>query len=81
MPQGYVGEVGSTESIPSGEGILFSIPVNHLSERWHIEIPYDFDLPQRKCCRDPNVGGQPHMVVNYELWDLPPEARDTIHTR
>jgi hypothetical protein len=81
MPQGYMGEVGSTESIPPGEGILFSIPVNHLSERWHIEIPYDFDSPQGKCCRDPNVGGQPHMVDDYELWDLPPEARAKIHTK
>ena len=81
MPQGYMGEVGSTESIPPGEGILFSIPVNHLSDRWHIQIPYDFDLPPGKCCRDPNVGGQPHMVVDYELSALPSESRAKIHTR
>jgi hypothetical protein len=81
MPQGYMEEVGSTESILPGQGILFSIPMNHLSDRWHIQIPYDFDLPQGKCCRDPNVGGQPHMVVDYELWDLPTEARAKIQTR
>jgi hypothetical protein len=81
MPQGYMEEVGSSESIPPGKGILFSVPVNHLSERWHIQIPYDFDLPQGKCCRDPDVGGEPHMVVDYELWDLPPEAHAKILTR
>lgn len=74
-------EIGSSESIPPGESILFSIPMNHLSERWHVEIPYDFELPQGRCCRDPKVGGQPHMVVDYEFRDLPPDSRREIQTR
>jgi hypothetical protein len=79
MPPGYISEVGSSESIPPGKGILFSISVNHLSKRWRIEIPYTFDLPQGRCCRDPNIGGEPKMVVEYSLWDLPPKFLSQIH--
>ncbi len=78
IPQGYMGDVGSSESIAPGERILFSAPVNHFSERWHIEIPYTFDLPKGKCCRATDVGGQPKMVIEYGSWDLPPDSRAEI---
>jgi len=71
-------EVGSSESIPPGEEILFSIPVNHLRKRWHIEIPYTFDLPSGECCRDTDIGGAPKMVIEYSLRDLPPESLTEI---
>jgi hypothetical protein len=78
IPRGYMEEVGSSERISPGERILFSVPVNHLSERWHIEIPYDFDLPKGTCCRATDVGGEPKMVIEYRLWDLPPDSRAEI---
>lgn len=78
MPQGTTSDVGSSEDIPPGESILFSVPVNHLSNRWHIEIPYSFALPPGKCCRKPDIGGQPVMVMYYGLWDLPQESLSEI---
>jgi hypothetical protein len=81
IPRGYMGEVGSTERVSPGERILFSVPVNHLSERWHIEIPYTFDLPEGKCCRDADIGGEPKMVIEYSLWDLPPNFRAKIQQK
>jgi hypothetical protein len=74
MPFGYMADVGSSENISPGESILFSIPVNYLSKRWHIEIPYSFELPRGKCCRDPEIGGEVMMVISYSLQDLPPKA-------
>jgi hypothetical protein len=61
-----------------GESILFSIPVNHLSKRWHIEIPYTFALPRGKCCHNLDVGGEPVMVIVYGLEDLPRESLTEI---
>jgi hypothetical protein len=81
IPQGYMGDVGSSESVAPGGRVLFSVPVNHLSKRWHIEIPYTFDLPRGKCCRATDVGGEPKMVIEYGLWDLPPDSQAEIHQK
>ena len=78
IPQGYMSEVGSFATINPAKEILFSIPVNHLSKRWHIEIPFEFGVPRGKGPRDPNNGGEPKMVVIYSLWDLPPKAEAEI---
>ena len=45
MPEGYDTDVGSTETLQASESLLFSIPINPLSGKWHIEIPFRFDLP------------------------------------
>lgn len=81
IPRGYMEEVASTISIDPGEEILFSMPVNHLGKRWHVEIPFEFDLPAGKGPRDPKTGGEPVMVVEYTLWDLPPESQAGIPTK
>jgi hypothetical protein len=75
MPEGYESEVSSTESIPPGRAILFSVPVNHVSKKWHMEIPFEFDLPRGKGLRMPATGGLPNMKLEYGLWDLPPERQ------
>jgi len=81
IPLGYMSELYSLVTIDPGTDALFSIPVNHLSKRWHIEIPFTFNLPKGKGPRDPKNGGTPVMVVSYSLWDLPPESRTEIKTR
>jgi hypothetical protein len=78
IPRGYMEEVGSLVTINPRREILFSMPANHLSKRWHIEIPFEFGLPKGKGPRDPNNGGEPQMVVTYSLWDLPPKSRAEI---
>jgi hypothetical protein len=74
IPAGYMEEVASLVTIGPGEEVLFSMPVNHLGKRWHVEIPFEFELPKGKGLRDPAKGGEPIMVVSYSLWDLPPKA-------
>jgi hypothetical protein len=81
VPRGYMFHVASLVSIEPGTGILFSLPVNHLSKKWHIEIPFEFELPKGKGPRDPVNGGIPVMVVQYSIWDLPPESRAEIRSK
>ena len=80
IPQGYMEEVSSTAVIDSGEEILFSMPVNHLSKRWHVEIPFEFEVPRGKGPHDDRTGGIPIMVVEYTLYDLPPNSQAEIPT-
>jgi hypothetical protein len=78
VPRGYIFHVASLITIDPGEEILISLPVNHLSRNWHIEIPFDFELPQGKGSRDPLNGGEPVMAVHYSLWDLSPKAQTDL---
>jgi hypothetical protein len=41
-------DVASLIAIGPGEEMLFSMPVNHLSKRWHVEITFAFELPPEK---------------------------------
>jgi hypothetical protein len=78
MPQGYDADFSSSEKISPGQNILFSVPVNHVSEKWHLEIPFEFDFPRGTVPRRSEVGGLPHMVLEYTLWDLPPERQPEV---
>lgn len=71
IPRGYMEEVASLVTIGPGEEILFSMPVNHLSDRWHVEIPFDFELSRGKGPLHSNTVGFPVMAVHYTVWDLP----------
>jgi hypothetical protein len=73
--------VASSVTIRPGEQILFSMPANHVGKHWHVEIPFEFDLPRGKCCRDEKTGGMPLMRVDYGLYDLPPQAQAQIPTK
>jgi hypothetical protein len=81
MPTGYMNEVGSRVTIMPGKEILFSIPINHVSESWHIEIPFEFDLLNGKFPRDPKVSLGPDITISYSLWNLPPEERAKIENK
>ena len=79
MPEGYDADVSSSESLQASESLLFSIPINHLSGKWHIEIPFRFDLPHKRPLHyEANIGGQPLMSISYWLSDLPAEARKQV---
>jgi hypothetical protein len=78
MPKGTMFHVGSAQVLPPSKNILFSIPVNHLGKKWHIEIPFTFDLPAGKGPHDPNARGEPILVIEYSMWDLPLKLRTEI---
>jgi len=78
IPRGYIEEVASSVSIDPGQEILFSMPINHLSERWHVEIPFDFELPSGKGPLNSNTVGLPVMAVHYTVWDLPRNSQAEV---
>jgi hypothetical protein len=79
MPDGYDADVSSTATLQASESLLFSIPINHLSGKWHIEIPFRFDVPHKRPLHyEANIGGQPHMAIGYWLSDLPADARKQV---
>jgi hypothetical protein len=78
IPRGYMEEVASSVLIGPGQEILFSTPINHLSERWHVEIPFDFELPPGKGPLNSNTVGLPIMAVHYTVWDLPRNYRSEV---
>jgi hypothetical protein len=81
IPKGTIFHVSSTEVVPPGKNVLFSIPVNHVSKKWHLEIPFTFDLPNGKGPRDPSVGGEPILTLQYGIWDLPSKIRIEIEKK
>ena len=81
MPRNDLIDAMSAITVEPGEAILFSMPINHLGKHWHVEIPFEFDVPRGKCCRDEKTGGQPVMVVDYGLYDLPSQAQKQVSTK
>jgi hypothetical protein len=81
IPIGNVANLSSAHAIPPKGSLLFSIPANHLSSKWHIEIPYTFATPPGKGPRAEEVGGEPIMVLLYEVWNLPNYARREPDTK
>lgn len=75
MPRGTMFDVSSSDTIGPREQILFSIPATSLDRRWHVEIPFEFELPVGKGPRSETTGGSPEMVLTYYLWDLPEKYR------
>ena len=68
MPSGYMSDVGSNYILAPGKGLSFSVPINHVAEDWHIEIPFDFVLPSPPCC-------QPKMSAVFFLANVPKEHK------
>jgi hypothetical protein len=93
MPTGYTpGDIVDIETIMPGAEVLFSVPVNFLSKKWHFEIGFDFAAeeserpgetgwsPENSFFADSSVRGEVHMVVAYGLNDLPASYRREVET-
>jgi hypothetical protein len=78
MPYGTSSDVGSTWTIEPGKEMNFSIPINDISKRWHIEIPFDFVLPKGASPRNPKNSLGPTLQISYSIWDVPPDERTKI---
>jgi hypothetical protein len=81
ISRGYMEEAASSVTIGPGQEILFSMPINHLSKQWHVEIPFDFGLPPGKGPLSSNTVGLPVMAVHYAVWDLPRNAQAEVWKR
>jgi hypothetical protein len=86
MPLGYPSfDVVSTETILPGGEVLFSVPVNFVTRKWHFEISFDLGseqpderIPEELAFVDPYVRGHVEMVLSYGFYDLPKEHRDEV---
>lgn len=56
-PLGYSGRNDfhtlTITAIPSGGQVLFSVPISHVSQSWHFEIPFRLALPSTSKIRPP----------------------------
>lgn len=77
-PPGYWFEVGSQLTVRPGKEVLFSVPVDQLGKKWHVEIPFEFEVPEGKIPRDPLIGGLPVMHLEYSRYHLPEAARAVV---
>jgi len=69
---GYEPAISTATQISPGGQILFSLPANHLSKYWHIEIPFRFALKHSGTIRPP------YSYVAFFWDDLPVEYRAAI---
>jgi hypothetical protein len=60
--------------IPPGGEVLFSLPINHVSQTWHFEVPFRFALKQEGAIR------QPYSYVAFSWDDLPESYRKAQET-
>jgi hypothetical protein len=86
MPAGYPPtDVVSIKTILPGREILFSVPVNFVSKKWHFEINFNFGpeqanegVPEELFFTDPNVRGQVEMTLSYGLQDVPSQYQNEV---
>jgi hypothetical protein len=72
-PEGYSSEVFSTRTIPPGADLLFSVPVNHVSPSWYLQIIFNLDA------LGTTYGSEPYSVVSFHWQDIPEKVRVGLH--
>jgi hypothetical protein len=76
MPKGYGSRAHaqSSQTIKPGEGLLFSVPANHVSPGWFLQVPFQFDLPPVEHGAD-----QPVCYAPFAWDDIPEKSRESGH--
>jgi hypothetical protein len=64
-PEGYWAEVHSTTRIGPGESVLFSVPTNHVGEKWFMRVLFTLDVSR------PRVGNGPYSYVDFSETQIP----------
>lgn len=86
MPVGYPSsDTVSRETIMPGGAVLFSVPVNFVTKKWHVETIFhlgpeasDGVIPEGPAFTNPAVRGQVGMTLSYGFWDLPEEHQAEV---
>jgi hypothetical protein len=68
-PDGYSSETSGVTRMQPGTEILFSVPLNHVDEDWHMQIKGALDLNNSSA----SVG--PYTLLQFYYWDIPKELR------
>jgi hypothetical protein len=71
MPVGYASGMGVAQTIAPGKDLIFSVPANHVSLNWFMQVPFRFSLPPVQ------KGGQPICYATFIWEDLPESYRDS----
>ena len=67
-PEGYSSEVYAIMTVSPGKGVLFSMPLNHLSPHWFIRVEFTLEVPK-------GTGNQPYGYADF-FWDnLPKQVK------
>lgn len=65
MPSGYASHTGTPLTIDPGKSLVFSVPTNHVSRAWSMQVPFEFSLPAVK------QGVQPVCLAEFAWRDIP----------
>lgn len=68
-PKGAPRHAGTRINVAAAHDVLFSIPASHVAPEWHIEIEFEFDLP------DPKHGFHPVAKAAFAWHDIPERQR------
>jgi len=71
-PEGYSAEVFSTASISPGSDLLFSVPLNHVSPSWYMQITFYLDMTGSGDESDP------YSIVCFHWQDIPEKLRANL---
>ncbi len=52
-PHGYIAELPGVYRVLPGTDLLFSIPRNHVSDKWYMRVSFTFDLDKSSLARGP----------------------------
>jgi hypothetical protein len=73
IPAGYASGMGVVRTIAPGRDLVFSVPANHVSPNWFMQVPFQFSLSPVK------QGAQPICLVEF-IWDgIPASVRAGLH--
>lgn len=78
MPKGYTSalDVAGTDRVDPGKEIVFSVPLNHVSPAWYLQVPFQFDLPLTE-----HGAAQPVCYAAFEWDNIPEKSRGVPTTR
>jgi hypothetical protein len=68
-PEGYMSETSGVVRIQPGTYTLFSVPLNHVDDDWHMRIEFTLDLDKSSI----TVG--PFTYLSFYKWDIPKQLR------
>jgi len=71
-PEGYSSEVFSTTIIKPGGDLLFSVPLNHVSPSWHMQVKFKLHLS------DSERVTEPETILAFYWQDIPEEFRESV---
>jgi hypothetical protein len=72
-PAGYASGMGVVRTIAPGKDLIFSVPRNHVSPSWYMQVPFKFSLPPVK------EGVQPICYAEFTWEDVPETHRTGEH--